>query len=124
MSHGTLRVTVVEGRNLKDEDTLGQNDAFVELYLDHDYKQRTATIKDTNSPTWNEQFSFNLQKGQDNLHIKVYDADEVGKDAIGSAKVCLKKLREAGGQSDQWVKLPAHLGLGSHGEIHLILSLS
>ncbi|CAF5119786.1 unnamed protein product, partial [Rotaria sp. Silwood1] len=57
MSHGTLQVTVVEARNLKDQDTLGQNDAYIELYLDKDYKQRTTTIKDTNSPTWNETFT-------------------------------------------------------------------
>ncbi|CAF0790851.1 unnamed protein product [Adineta ricciae] len=124
MAQVTLQVTVVEARNLKDEDTLGQNDAYVELYFDKDYKQRTATIKDTNSPTWNETFTFNLRKGDDTLHIKVYDDDAVGKDSIGSAKISLKKVQQAGGRLDEWVKLPAHLGLGSHGEIHLILQLS
>ncbi len=58
MSHGSLQVTVVEGRNFKDQDALGQNDAFIELYLEKDYKQRTTTIKDTNSPTWNEAFTL------------------------------------------------------------------
>lgn len=58
MSHGTLQVTVVEGRNLKDKDAFGQNDAYIELYLDKDYKQRTATIKDTNSPAWNQTFQL------------------------------------------------------------------
>ena len=58
MSHGTLQVTVLEGRDLKDKDTLGQNDAYIELYLDKDYKQRTSTIKDTNSPRWNETFNL------------------------------------------------------------------
>jgi Ca2+-dependent lipid-binding protein len=58
MSHGSLQVTVVEGRNFKDQDALGQNDAFIELYLEKDYKQRTTTIKDTNSPTWNETFTL------------------------------------------------------------------
>ncbi len=58
MSHGTLQVTVVEGRNLKDTDAFGQNDAYIELYLDKDYKQRTSTIKDTNSPAWNETFTL------------------------------------------------------------------
>ena len=58
MPQGTLEVTVVEGRNLKDQDTFGQNDAYVELYLDKDYKQRTSTIKDSNSPTWNEKFKL------------------------------------------------------------------
>lgn len=66
----------------------------------------------------------NLRKGDDDLHIKVYDDDVVGKDAIGSAKVTFKKIQQAGGQLDEWVKLPAHLGLGSHGEVHLILRLT
>jgi Ca2+-dependent lipid-binding protein len=58
MSHGSLQVTVVEGRNFKDQDALGQNDAFIELYLEKDYKQRTTTIKDTNSPAWNQTFTL------------------------------------------------------------------
>ena len=58
MSHGTLQVTVVAGRNLKDEDALGQDDAFIELYMNHHYKQRTSTIKDNNSPAWNETFDL------------------------------------------------------------------
>ncbi len=66
----------------------------------------------------------NLQKGDDTLHVKVYDDDVVGKDSIGSAKVSLKKIQQNGGQLDEWVKLPAHLGLGSHGEVHLVLQLT
>ncbi len=58
MSHGTLEVTIVEGRNLKDEDIVGQNDAYVEVYLDKDYKQRTTNVKDSNSPTWNQKFTL------------------------------------------------------------------
>jgi Ca2+-dependent lipid-binding protein len=65
----------------------------------------------------------NLRKGEDHLHLKVYDEDVVGTDSIGSAKISLKKIQEAGGHLDEWVKLPAHFGLGSHGEIHVILRL-
>ena len=62
MSHpsGVLRVTVVEARKLKDKDVVGKDDAYIELYLDKDYKQRTTTIKDTNNPTWNETFSLSV----------------------------------------------------------------
>lgn len=66
----------------------------------------------------------NLKKGEDTLHVRVYDDDIGDKDKIGSAKISLKKVREAGGQLDEWVKLPALMGLRSHGEIHLILKLS
>jgi Ca2+-dependent lipid-binding protein len=57
-AHGTLEVTIVEGRNLKDQDIIGKNDAYVEVYLDKNYKQRTAVIKDTNNPTWNQRFTL------------------------------------------------------------------
>ena len=69
-------------------------------------------------------FDSHLQKGDDTLHIHVYDSEIIGKDSIGSAKVSVKKVQEAGGELDEWVKLPAHLGLGYHGEVHLILRLS
>jgi Ca2+-dependent lipid-binding protein len=52
---GELSVTIVEARSLHDEDTFGgSNDAYVEVYIDDDYKQRTATVSNTNSPIWNE----------------------------------------------------------------------
>ncbi len=57
-AHGTLEVTIVEGRNLKDQDIIGKNDAYVEVYLDKKYKQRTTIIKDTNNPTWNQRFTL------------------------------------------------------------------
>ena len=57
-SHGTLEVTVIEARHLKDQDIVGKNDAFVEVYLDKDYKQRTKTIKNNNDPQWNEKFTL------------------------------------------------------------------
>ncbi len=62
-----------------------------------------------------------LQKHQDHLHIHVYDDDVVGRDSIGSAKIDLKKHVFGKGRYQDWVKLPAHLGLGSHGEVHLII---
>ena len=57
-AHGTLEVTVVEGRNLKDQDVVGKNDAYVELYVDKGFKQRTSIVKDTNDPTWNQRFTL------------------------------------------------------------------
>ncbi len=58
MAHGTLEVTIVAARNLKDEDIVGQNDAYVELYLEKGYKQKTTIVKDSNSPTWNQKFTL------------------------------------------------------------------
>jgi Ca2+-dependent lipid-binding protein len=67
MSHsrGTLDVTIVEGRHLKDEGrhmkdehVVHKNDAYVEVYVDKDYKQRTKIVKDSNDPKWNQKFTL------------------------------------------------------------------
>ncbi|CAF5144211.1 unnamed protein product, partial [Rotaria magnacalcarata] len=34
MPTGTLQVIAVEGRHLKDRDLVGENDTYVEIYLD------------------------------------------------------------------------------------------
>ncbi|CAF4083502.1 unnamed protein product, partial [Adineta steineri] len=120
-THGTLEVTIVEGRHLKDEDIVGKNDAYVELYVDKHYKQRTTTAQNSNDPRWNEKFTFHLQKHDDDLHLHVYDDDVVGRDSVGSAKIDLKKHVFGKGRYDDWVKLPAMLGLRSKGEIHVII---
>ena len=123
MPTGTLEVIIVEGRNLKDRDIIGQNDAYVEIYFEKKYKQRTKTIKNSNNPVWNERFAFNVRKGDDTIHFDVYDADLIGRDSVGDGKVKLKHVFDDG-KFDEWVKLPAHLGLGSHGEIHVIMSFT
>jgi hypothetical protein len=51
----------------------------------------------------------------------VYDDDVAGRDAVGSAKIDLKKHDFGKGPFDEWVKLPALLGLRSKGEIHVII---
>jgi Ca2+-dependent lipid-binding protein len=123
MPAGTLEVFIVEGRNLKDRDLIGQNDAYVEIYLDKKYKQRTTTISNTNDPTWNQRFTFNIQKGDDTIHFDVYDADIIGRDSIGNGKTKLKYVFDDG-RFDEWVKLPAKFGLTSHGEIHVIMNFT
>ncbi|CAF1043274.1 unnamed protein product [Didymodactylos carnosus] len=101
MSKGQLEVTIMEGRRLKDHDIVGQNDPYIELYLDKKYKQRTTTKNNTNDPTWNEKFVFNIHKGDDTIHFDVYDKDLVGKDSIGNGKVKLKHVFETG-RYDDW----------------------
>lgn len=86
MPIGTLEVIIVEGRNFKDRDLIGDNDPYVEIYLDKKYKQRTTTISNSNNPVWNERFVFNIQKDDDTIHFNVYDADVVGRDSIRMEK--------------------------------------
>jgi Ca2+-dependent lipid-binding protein len=123
MPDGVLEVTIVEGRSLKNCDIIGENDAYVVVYMNKKYKQRTITIKNTNNPVWNEELRFNIHKGDDTIHFDVYDADLIGKDTIGKSKIKLKQVFE-NGEFDEWIKLPSHFGLSSRGEIHVIMNFT
>ncbi|CAF4347533.1 unnamed protein product, partial [Rotaria magnacalcarata] len=60
-----LQVTVVEAKNLTQKDTLSENDAFIQIYLDEKHsKQKTTVKQDSNNPIWNESFVFNHLHGQ------------------------------------------------------------
>lgn len=116
---GVLTVTLVEARNLKKEDLGGHDDAYVELWLDEDYKQRSETVKDSENPVFNQTFTFNVNEGSSKhkLEFKVLDKDVAGHDKIGSGKLDVAPAFK-GEIIDTWTKLPAKLGLTSHGELH------
>lgn len=122
---GVLSVTVVEARNLHKEDLGGHNDPYVELWLDEDYKQRSGVQKDTENPVYNETFTFNIEEGSSKhkLYFKVNDKDVAGKDKIGDGKLDIAEAFQ-GQPIDTWAKLPAKLGLTSHGEIHFIVQFT
>ncbi|CAO3607089.1 unnamed protein product [Mucor hiemalis] len=122
---GVLSVTVVEARNLHKEDLGGHNDPYVELWLDEDYKQRSGVQKDTENPVFNETFTFNIEEGSSKhkLEFKVNDKDVAGKDKIGDGKLDVSEAFQ-GQVIDTWAKLPAKLGLTSHGEVHFIVQFT
>jgi Ca2+-dependent lipid-binding protein len=122
---GVLTVRLIEGRNLHKEDTFGHNDSFIELWLDKDYKQKSDVVKNSENPVWNQEFTFNIDEGSSKhkLYFKVLDKDIADSDKIGEADLDFTKVLK-GQPVDTWVKLPALLGLSSHGEIHFDLSFA
>jgi Ca2+-dependent lipid-binding protein len=121
MPTGTLEIIIAEGRGLKNCDIIGQDDAYVEIYLERKYKQRTRIIKNSNNPVWNERFTFNVHKGDDTIYFHVYDDDLIGRDSVGSGKVKLKRVFD-GERFDEWINLSGKFHLRSHGEIHVIMN--
>ncbi|KAI8379779.1 C2 domain-containing protein [Radiomyces spectabilis] len=119
---GTLSVTIIEARKLHGEDLIGKNDPYVELWLDEKYKQRTKELSNTNDPVWNQTFTFPIEGGSSvhKLYLKVLDKDPIGSDKIGEAKLDFADAFR-GSPIDTWVKLPAKLGLTSHGEVHVYI---
>src|SRR6185295_16940746 len=69
----------VEASKLKDEDSLGKSDPYVELWLEKGYKQKTTTKKNDLNPKWNESFTFNVHD-HSHLYLKVLDSDTLSKD--------------------------------------------
>ncbi|KAI8060291.1 C2 domain-containing protein [Gongronella butleri] len=120
---GTLQVTVVEARKLKDEDLIGKNDPFVELWIDSKYKQRTKQLDNTNNPVFNQTFTFPLNQGTKDhkLYFQVYDKDVIGSDKVGECSYDFSQVVR-GGPVDEWVNLKGKTGLRSHGELHLALA--
>ncbi|KAG1469155.1 hypothetical protein G6F56_003422 [Rhizopus delemar] len=119
---GTLAVTIIEARKLHGEDLIGKNDPYVELWLDDKYKQKTSVLNNTNDPVWNQTFTFPLEDNgrKHKLYMNVRDKDMIGSDEIGEAKFDFESVFN-GTAIDTWVKLPAKLGLTSHGEVHIYI---
>ncbi|KAJ8662691.1 hypothetical protein O0I10_001655 [Lichtheimia ornata] len=116
---GVLSVTIYEAKDLKDQDMIGKNDPFIELWVDENHKQRTSEAKNTNNPVYNETFAFTVRQGvKHKLYLKVKDKDILGTDKIGEAKIDLQDVFN-GSVFDDWINLPAMLGLSSHGKVHL-----
>ncbi|KAI8976508.1 C2 domain-containing protein [Pilobolus umbonatus] len=116
---GVLTVKLIEARNLKKEDVDGHNDSFVELWLNKDFKQRSSIVKNTETPVWNQRFTFNIEAGSSDhkLRYKVIDQDRLDTDKIGNGSLDVTPALK-GQPMDVWAKLPALLGLTSNGEVH------
>ncbi|RIA90264.1 C2 domain-containing protein [Glomus cerebriforme] len=124
MTQGILKVTVVEARNLKDEDLIGKSDPYVKLILDKHNFQSTKPKNEDLNPTYNEYFIFNIN-GQKKLEVQVWDKDTFGDDdLIGEDNIKLSEVFSRG-YVDIWVNLTkGKLGFRSKGELHLILEFA
>ena len=94
-------VKVVDAKNLPDEDLIGKSDPYVEVYAlygkegeqsEKSVKVSTSIKKNKNNPSWNEEFTFDEAKIDDEytftaFKFMVWDDDEVwgmgGADFLG-----------------------------------------
>ena len=77
---------ILERRGLTTCVIIGENDAYVEVYMNTKYRQRTITIKKSNHPVWNEELRFNVRIRDDTIHFHVYAGNLIGRDTIGKCK--------------------------------------
>ncbi|CAI2164977.1 18567_t:CDS:2 [Funneliformis geosporum] len=119
---GVLKVTVIEAKNLKDEDKIGKSDPYVTLNIGESTQKTTVKGGDLN-PTYNEEFLFDID-GQKALKIEVWDKDHLNKDdLIGKNDVKLAHAISKGSE-DVWVTMREHTIGRSRGEVHLSLEFT
>ncbi|KAI4971410.1 hypothetical protein ZWY2020_002324 [Hordeum vulgare] len=90
-----LLVRVVEARGLLAVHLNGSSDPFVKLQLGK-RRAKTAVIKKTLAPVWDEEFSFLVGDAAEDLSVSVLNEDKYfTNDLLGKVKVPLSKVMEA-----------------------------
>ncbi|CAG8574539.1 14716_t:CDS:2, partial [Funneliformis mosseae] len=115
MSSGKLEVHIVQGRGIKDMDTVG--DPYVELWLDEDKttKHNTDSRSGTDTPVWDKYFHYFVNNHKE-LHIRLLDDEFIGADeVIGVCSIPLADVYEKR-YVDQWVHVPDKKSNESNGE--------
>ncbi|KAF9270554.1 tricalbin [Marasmius fiardii PR-910] len=93
-NQGSLRVTLLEGRDLRAADRGGKSDPYVVFSLNGMKVAKSQTIKKTLNPTWNEDFDISVRSRVGSVFVaEVYDWDQVGRaDPLGEARIDLEEI--------------------------------
>mmetsp|Transcript_6758 Transcript_6758/g.7547 ORF Transcript_6758/g.7547 Transcript_6758/m.7547 type:complete len:319 (+) Transcript_6758:32-988(+) len=103
-----LQVDVVEGKDIMDSDGKKKKcDGYAVLQVGQE-EQRTKVKDDTNTPEWNESFTFELGTVDQVLKITVKDLDFLNNDFIGALEFNIADLVKA--PVEGWFPLEGHKG--------------
>lgn len=105
---GHLRVVLVEAR-VPPMDKDGSSDPYCTLLLSHGLtrtKRKSATIKHSLNPVWNQAFDFERVPVDAKLTIDVYDQDSINSDFIGKVVIHVAELELDAPPLANWLALP------------------
>ncbi|KAI5061768.1 hypothetical protein GOP47_0024273 [Adiantum capillus-veneris] len=111
----TLRVTVMEGKNLAAKDRTGKSDPYVRLRYGK-VERKTKIVKQDLNPLWRQSYEFPELGNGEHLQLKCFDADYLNDENLGSARINLEGL-EDGVVRDVWIPLEKI----NTGEIRLLI---
>jgi hypothetical protein len=85
---------VLSAIRLADTQTFGKQDPYVVLKCGEHAQFRTKVCRDGGTaPTWNERFTFPIQRGERELHVRIWNSNTLTSDkCIGSCVVELDKV--------------------------------
>lgn len=103
---GVLHVTAVEARNLAAMDKGGTSDPYVIIKSTFNKQSfKTAVVKKTIAPQWNQQFTFYTSEPTGHLIVRLWDHDRWSSDDfLGEVAIPLKGLKN-GKPVDEWYQL-------------------
>jgi hypothetical protein len=95
MDDSTLTATVIEGINLKAMDFNGVSDPYCVLQVENQMEQ-TNCQKKTLNPTWDQTFTFRIERGNEILKLVVMDKDwnADSDDFLGQCAIGVDMLRD------------------------------
>lgn len=98
---------------------LGKDNAYCKVKV-ADSKERTRVIKDSNSPVWDEDFSFAVKKLDESVKVEVFHHKKGASDAfLGQYKFTVREVAERG-EVDSWFTLQKRSKSSKvKGKIHL-----
>eukprot|EP01101_Sappina_pedata_P004074 TRINITY_DN166_c0_g1_i1.p2 TRINITY_DN166_c0_g1~~TRINITY_DN166_c0_g1_i1.p2 ORF type:complete len:179 (-),score=104.29 TRINITY_DN166_c0_g1_i1:97-633(-) len=111
-----LFINVIKATNVLAKDRGNTSDPYVELDVG-DITIKTAVIKKTLNPTWNQQFEVGVIRGEtDKVEVEVKDKDILGDDSLGR---CSFDIKDFGPKPTEKVFNLIGGGSGNQGKLHL-----
>jgi len=120
-----LNIRVVEAKELAKMDTFGSSDPYCLLQISGSSQiQKTKVVKNSLTPSFNQEFQFPISDIRATLHILVKDEDAGSSDdAMAKLELALSSL-PVGQVTDQWYPMRPAPGVNKGGDIHLVLHLA
>ena len=127
--HGTLKIHVIEARDLPDTDSSFFNisrgdwtDPYVQISLDNTELCKTAYLKNNLDPVWDEIFSVDVCHYATCLNVKVMDREHIGAELVGTILIPTDEI-VTGEPVEEWYDLMVSDNGKTHGQVHLMFQL-
>merc|ERR1712106_846513 len=103
ISKGSLKLTVIKAKNLKNMDMVGKSDPYVSIqYGDKIVKSKKK--KSTLNPEWNWETKIDLDDANSNIFLAVFDSDKIGQDEkMGSLTIRKETLNQFRSVNPTWL---------------------
>merc|ERR1711892_405854 len=100
---GSLKLTAIKAKNLKNMDMVGKSDPYVSIqYGDKIVKSKKK--KSTLNPEWNWETKIYLDDANSNIFLTVFDSDKIGQDEkMGSLTIRKETLNQFRSVNPTWL---------------------